>query len=131
MSDDKAKGHQQLAPSHAGGEEASIGHVVSLKMLLGVFGALMVLTVLTVSATAIDLGPSMNLIVAMGIASVKAALVMAIFMHLWWDKKYHLLVFLTSVLFAALFIMLALQDRREYQPDVDAFQADEAAAAAK
>ena len=45
-----------------------------------VFGALMVFTGLTVAAAFVNMGP-MNNVVALGIAVAKAAMVMAIFMH--------------------------------------------------
>jgi len=82
---------------------------------------LMILTVLTVAVTRIDLGASGNLVVAMAIATVKATLVVAFFMHLVWDKKLHLILFLISVLFLILFLSLSLTDRAEYQPDLDNF----------
>ena len=62
---------------------------------------------------------------AMVIATVKAGLVVAFFMHLVWDKKLHLILFLTSVLFLILFLALSVNDRGEYQPDIDRFQAAE------
>ena len=56
------------------------------------------------------------------IATIKAALVVTYFMHLKWDKKFHLILFLTSVLFLILFISISLTDRSEYQHDLDAFR---------
>ena len=93
-----------------------------VKMLIGVLAALMVLTSLTVSVPNFDLGAQGNLVVAMVIATIKAGLVVAFFMHLVWDKKLHLLLFLTSVLFLILFLSLSVNDRGEYQHDIDAFQ---------
>ncbi len=78
----------------------------------------MVLTILTVSATAIDLGPNMNLLVAMVIATIKAALVCLFFMHLKYDKPLHTIAFLTALLFALLFVSFALMDSSEYQDDI-------------
>jgi cytochrome c oxidase subunit 4 len=56
------------------------------------------------------------------IATIKAGLVMAFFMHLVWDRKYNLTVFLSSFLFVLLFLSLALTDRNEYQLDIDDFE---------
>ena len=81
----------------------------------------MALTIVTVSVTSFDLGAQGNLVVAMIIATVKAGLVVAFFMHLVWDKKLHLILFLTSVLFLILFLSLSVNDRGEYQHDIDAF----------
>ena len=52
----------------------------TVRAYLAVFGALMVFTGLTVAAASVDMGP-MNNVIAIGIAIMKAAMVMAIFMH--------------------------------------------------
>lgn len=98
-----------------------LAHTMPVSMLVGVLAALMALTVLTVSVTSVDLGAQGNLVVAMVIATIKAGLVVAFFMHLVWDKKLHLILFLTSVLFLILFLSLSVNDRGEYQHDIDAF----------
>jgi len=100
-------------------DDHGFAHVVSLQLLAGVLGALLVLTVLTVAVTRVNLGGEMNLVVAMLIATIKGALVVTFFMHLLWDKKFNLLVFLTGVLFVILFIGLSLTDRKEYQHLID------------
>ena len=92
-------------------------HVTPVPALIGVWLALMVLTAATVAAVYIDLG-SVNLWIAMGIASVKATLVALFFMHLWYDRTFNLLVFVVSFLFVTLFVGLALMDTMEYQPEV-------------
>ncbi|MFZ5891161.1 MAG: cytochrome C oxidase subunit IV family protein [Myxococcota bacterium] len=117
------------APAHAHGHDDhghGLAHTMPVPMLIGVLAALMALTVLTVSVTSFDLGAQGNLVVAMVIATVKAGLVVAFFMHLVWDKKLHLILFLTSVLFLILFLSLSVNDRGEYQPDIDAFVKSEA-----
>ncbi|NNE44146.1 MAG: caa(3)-type oxidase subunit IV [Gemmatimonadetes bacterium] len=100
--------------SKAGDGHDHGGHVVSLKVLIGTWAALVVLTVVTVAATWIDLG-SLNILLAMLIAVVKSALVVLLFMHLLWDKPFHSIIFLSSTLFVALFISFALMDTREYE----------------
>ena len=57
------------------------------------------------------------------IATVKAALVCTFFMHLLWDKKFHAVLFLTSVLFLILFLSLTSNDRGEYQHSIDEYRA--------
>ena len=52
----------------------------TLKAYFAVFLALMVFTALTVAAAFVDMG-AMNNVIALGIAVAKAAMVMAIFMH--------------------------------------------------
>ena len=112
-------------------EHHGIAHVVPLPMLATIFGALVVLTILTVAVTTIDFGSSTNLVVAMVIATIKASLVIAVFMHLWYDRSINLLLFLTSILFVVLFISLSMIDRSEYQPSIDQLQATQEAAAAE
>lgn len=74
-----------------------------------VWGALLVLTVLTVLLGQVDLGPG-NLPVALVIASVKAGLVALFFMHLWEAEGVQRLVFVVSVLFVVLLALGVLGD---------------------
>lgn len=94
-------------------------HVVSWQLLTAVFLALMVLTVLTVAAIFVNLGP-LNLPVALGIAVVKAALVVFIFMHIWWDRAFHGLLIIGSFGFVALFIGFVMIDTWQYEPAITA-----------
>lgn len=123
-------GVESDADAHSADEhEGALAHVLPVKLLLGIFGVLMALTVLTVSVTSFDLGSSANLTVAMVIATIKATLVIAVFMHLFWDRRFNLLLLVTCILFVLLFITLSLNDRAEYQPYIDQLQAAKAAAA--
>lgn len=108
-------------------DEHGLSHVASAKVLLGTFGALMVLTVLTVLATKVDLGSSMNLFLAMVVATVKATLVCMFFMHLKYDKVLHTVAFVSALLFALLFVCFALMDSSEYQDDIQKVVEDEQA----
>ena len=67
-------------------------HVVPVKLLVGVITALLCLTVITVLAAKIELGGPANVLLAMFIATIKASMVVAFFMHLWWDKPINALV---------------------------------------
>jgi len=95
-----------------------LAHTTPVSLLAGVLSVLLVLTIITVVVTRIDLGGQGNLVIAMIIATIKAALVVTYFMHLRWDRRMHLLAFLSSVLFAILFLSMAITDRREYMPDI-------------
>ncbi len=105
-----ANAHHDHHDDHHG-----ISHVASTKVLLGTGGALLVLTLITVGATKIDLGPSMNLALAMFIAVIKATLVVLFFMHLKYDKVFHTVVFVSAILAAALFVGFTLMDSGQYQ----------------
>lgn len=103
---------------HATGhDDHGLGHAVPMKILLGVFGALVVLTWITVAATWVDLG-AMNLWLAMAIATLKAGLVALYFMHLRWDRPINAIIFLGTLLFVLLFVGIALTDTASYQPEL-------------
>jgi cytochrome c oxidase subunit 4 len=104
-------------PSHL--QHTEIAHVMPVRMLWLVWGSLMFLTIVTVAVTSIDLGSRFNLIVAMGIATIKAGLVATYFMHLRWDRPFHTLVFAGSLLFVSLFIAMTLLDKSEYEADIE------------
>lgn len=85
-------------------------HVLPMKVYYGVFGALMVLTVITVGVSYLHLPPTASIFAAMVVAIVKAALVAGYFMHLKYDDKFHAMVFGISILFLVLFFAFTLID---------------------
>ena len=88
-----------------------------MKVLLGTFGALIALTVVTVAATKVSLGANGNLILAMFIATVKASLVCTYFLHLKYDKPFNAVIIIVSLALLMLFIVIALDDTSEYLPN--------------
>lgn len=111
------------------GEHNPIAHVMPKSMLLGVFFALIGLTALTVwQGTTLRLG-SLEIVLSLTIATMKAALVVFFFMHLKYDKPLNAIVFFFSLLFVALFIGLTLTDAQSYNNDVRAYEAINAAPA--
>jgi caa(3)-type oxidase subunit IV len=84
-------------------------HLMPIKTYMGVFGALMVLTVITVLVSYADLGPA-ALPVAMAVALVKAGFVVGYFMHLKFDTRFHTFVFLSTLLFVGIFFALTYLD---------------------
>ena len=85
-------------------------HIVPLKILWGVFGGLILLTILTVvTARQMDLGP-LDVPVAITIAVVKASLVVAFFMALRWDNRVNLLIFSLGFVFVIVFLTFTLFD---------------------
>jgi len=95
-------------------EHAGHVHVVPPWMLLAVFGALLVLTIITVGVTAFDFGRTVNVWMALGIAVTKATLVALYFMHLRWDSPFNGLVCIAAMFFVALFIGISVLDTKEY-----------------
>lgn len=102
--------------SHPAGLPAGV-HVMPVKALIAVWAALVILTVVTVGATWVDLG-SMNLWLAMVIATVKATLVALYFMHLRYDKPINGIVLVTALVFVMLFVGVALTDTEAYHPEI-------------
>jgi cytochrome c oxidase subunit IV len=84
-------------------------HILPLSVYLTVGAILLTLTLVTVWVAEQDFG-SFNLIVAMAIAAVKATLVALYFMHLKYDSKVYLAVFVGALLFLAVFITLTMFD---------------------
>jgi cytochrome c oxidase subunit 4 len=81
-------------------------HTISTKLYVGIWIALMGLTVITAGVSFIDLGP-FNTIVALSIATFKAVLVVLIFMHVKYTSEKLTKVVIISAIFW-LFILLAL-----------------------
>ena len=83
--------------------------VVPIKYYLGTFGALLCLTFITVFVAQFDFG-TWNIVVAMGVAIVKASLVLAFFMGLRWDKGFYFIAFISAILFMIIFFAFTLSD---------------------
>ena len=104
--------------SHSESHAAHEPHACPMWILLAVFGALLVLTGITVfTATQIDLG-AYNLLLAMAIALLKGALVALFFMHLWWDSLFNSVALIAGLSFLALFIGFSIVDTYQYEPAV-------------
>ncbi len=96
--------------SHAGEGDAHGGHhICSFQLFAMIFGGLLVLTCLTVLVSRFDFG-GFNMIIAMAIASVKAALVMSVFMHMRWDTAANNIAFLSSFLFLGILFLFTMAD---------------------
>ncbi len=84
-------------------------HIVPKSVLLKVFGALIVLTGITVGAAYVPLGP-LTVPVALGIAGAKATLVVLFFMHLKYDNPVNALTFTIGTIFVVVFVTITLLD---------------------
>jgi cytochrome c oxidase subunit 4 len=100
-------------------------HVLPPRVLLGTAAALLGLTATTVAVSLVDLG-RLNVVVALGVATVKATLVALFFMHLRYGRRFHVVVIAGAALFAALMVGFVLLDSTLYQPDVRAHAASAA-----
>jgi cytochrome c oxidase subunit 4 len=86
------------------------GHVISTKLYVTIWIALMCLTVITAGVSFIDLGP-FNTIVALSIATFKAVLVVLIFMHVkYTSEKLTKTVVISAIFFLFLLLALSMAD---------------------
>jgi cytochrome c oxidase subunit 4 len=90
------------APAHHEAHHPDHGeHITPVPVYLALFGALMVLTVITVAVAWVNLGV-LNIVVALVVAVVKASLVVLYFMHLKYSPR------LTWVVMASGFFWLVI-----------------------
>jgi cytochrome c oxidase subunit 4 len=84
-------------------------HIVSPKVYAVIFGSLMLGTFITVKAAFVDLG-QLNIVIALGIATIKATLVVLYFMHARYSPKRTQLVIVCSIFWLAIMLALTLSD---------------------
>ncbi|NUP11688.1 MAG: cytochrome c oxidase subunit IV [Polyangiaceae bacterium] len=111
--------HAESHDSHHSHGPDHVPHVTPLPVYLATFGTLCVLTVVTVGASYINLGTTVNLFIALIIATIKATVVALFFMHLKSDLRFHSVVFGSSVVFLIIFISFTMFDtnvRGQFEP---------------
>lgn len=85
-------------------------HVVSRKIYFVIFGALMVLTGVTVWIASFDLPGPLNAIVALSIAVFKATLVVLYFMHVRYSSKLTWVFVCAGVIWLIILFAFTLSD---------------------
>jgi cytochrome c oxidase subunit 4 len=95
---------------HGSAAEEPEHHVTPLYVYFTVFGALLVLTVVTVGVSMLGLPPVESLVVALLVATLKAAVVALWFMHLITEKSFYSLILVSTVFFMGLFFVVTLVD---------------------
>jgi cytochrome c oxidase subunit 4 len=93
-------------------------HIVSPRVYVAVFLALLVFTFLTVAAARVDLGEPevggvrvpLNVMVAVAIAVVKATLVVLYFMHVKYSGRLVQIVVASAFVFLAILLVITLSD---------------------
>lgn len=86
------------------------GHVVSVRIYLLIFIALLVLTGTTVGVAYLDMGGHLNTIVAISIACFKAMLVVLYFMHLRYTGHLLKIVAASGLLWLVILLALTMSD---------------------
>jgi len=84
-------------------------HIVPVKVYVGVFLTLLIMTAITTAVSGIDLGP-WNTVVALGIAIFKATLVVLFFMHVKYSPRLTSTVILGGLFWLAILLVLTLSD---------------------
>lgn len=84
-------------------------HIIPLGDYVKVFIALIILTVITVAAARFDFGV-LNTVIAFFIASVKAVLVLAIFMHLKYDDMLNRVIIGSAAFFLIVMYFFCIVD---------------------
>ncbi len=84
-------------------------HIVPYKTFMIIWIALLVLTGITVWVAQHNLGP-LNIWVALGIATLKSGLVVAVFMHMKYEDRLFKLSLLSALAILAIFIGLTFFD---------------------
>jgi cytochrome c oxidase subunit 4 len=97
------------AHAHADAHANGHAHISTVGNYVGIFATLMVLTVVTVAVAYIDLG-AMNKVVALGIASFKATLVVLFFMHVKYSSRLTKLVVVSGFFFLVILLALTMVD---------------------
>ena len=85
------------------------GHVSPIKVYIGIFLTLMALTAITVFVAYINLG-QLNKILALGIASFKATLVVLYFMHVKYASRMTKLIVISGLFFLGILLTLTMTD---------------------
>lgn len=85
-------------------------HIVPISSYIKVWAGLVVFTVITVATSYIDFGGHMNIVIAMIIATIKALMVILIFMGLKYDGKENNVTFFSAFLFLFIFVSLTGSD---------------------
>ena len=88
-------------------------HIVSPKIYILIFAALMILTFTTVYAATVDLNryyPALNVIIALVIAACKAILVILFFMHAYYSSRRTKLIIISGFFWLAIMLFLTLGD---------------------
>ncbi len=95
---------------HDGHDDGRVhAHIAPAKFYVGVFVALITLTAITVGVSYVDLG-SANTVVALLVATLKATLVAAFFMHLTHDKLFNTIALVIAFVFLVLFVGMTYDD---------------------
>jgi len=90
-------------------EQEHVEHIVPPGVYATIITSLLILTLLTVYAAYVDMG-RYNIVVALGIATLKATLVVLFFMHAKYVPRRTKLVIMAGIFWLALLLFMTLSD---------------------
>lgn len=107
--------HENPSVAHSGqaghsGSGHARHHVVPPKVYLVIFGALMVLTAITVWAAFVGLADPWDDVVALSIAVTKATLVVLFFMHVKYSNRMTQLTVIAAIIFLVILLGITVTD---------------------
>jgi len=85
-------------------------HIVQRKVYFVIFGLLMVFTALTYFAAKVDLGGSLNTVVALTIAVIKATLGVLYFMHVRYSSRLTWVIVIAGIFWLGIMFVLTISD---------------------
>lgn len=85
-------------------------HVVPVRVYAAVFGSLLFLTALTTAVAFVNLGGDVNSIVALGIAVLKALLVILFFMHVLYSNRFTWVMAGAGIFWLLILVVFTLTD---------------------
>lgn len=89
--------------------DTPMAHVVPVSLYVGIWATLIICTGLTVLAASFDLG-AWNIVLALGIATVKGTLVVLFFMHLRYSSRLTMVTIVAAIFFLIILFSLSMTD---------------------
>jgi cytochrome c oxidase subunit 4 len=88
------------------GQEHSL---IKARTYTAVFAGLLILTVVTIAVARMELG-RFSVLTALVVASIKASLVLLFFMHLKYEKRFFIIMFVVAIVFLTVAIGITFFD---------------------
>jgi cytochrome c oxidase subunit 4 len=111
------------AHAHGHGGKDHVPHVLPFTTYVATFVALLVLTAITVAVSYVNFGAA-NIVIALLVATIKASIVALLFMHLFYDHKFHSIIIVIGLLFLGVFIAFTMFDTEYRGHNNDPLKAD-------
>jgi len=115
--DAHAHGH-----GHGHGKD-HVPHILPISTYLATLAALLALTAITVGVSYINFGAA-NVWIALLVATIKASIVALVFMHLFFDHKFHSIILVMGLIFLGVFVVFTMFDTETRGHNNDAIKGE-------